>query len=161
MGSVSALTPSGGVAWVPQTTSIVFDVDDDVSVRELLKLRVPRAGCAVETFGTAKEFLARERPGITRCSKLHSNPPDGNGLNNRKSVAADAAITPGIVPAAFADTASAVQAMKAGAVEFLTKPFCDSTLLSVIEEAVLRGRAALLNSQDFADYEYGFLWSRI
>jgi FixJ family two-component response regulator len=121
----------------------VFIVNDDISVRQSLEIHIPRAGWTVETFATAKEFLARERAGTPSCLILDLALPDINGLELQKCVAGDCAIMPVIFITTHADVPSAVQAMKAGAVEFLTKPFCVDTLLSAVAEALARSRAAL------------------
>jgi FixJ family two-component response regulator len=121
----------------------VFIVDDDISVRQTLEMQIPRAGWAVETFATAKEFLARQRAGTPSCLILDLALPDINGLDLQKCVAEDYAIMPVIFITTHADVPSAVRAMKAGAVEFLTKPFCVDTLLSAVGEALARSRVAL------------------
>jgi FixJ family two-component response regulator len=124
----------------------VFIVDDDISVRQSLEMQIPCAGWAVETFATARAFLARQRastPSTPSCLILDLALPDTNGLDLQKCVAEDYAIMPVIFITTHADVPSAVQAMKAGAVEFLTKPFCLDTLLSAVGEALARSRAAL------------------
>ena len=110
-------------------TPIVFVVDDDVSVRESLELLIRCAGWQPETFASAQEFLARPRVLAPSCLVLDVCLPDLNGLDLQKRVAADRTDMPIIFITGYGDVPMTVQAMKAGAVEFLTKPFSDDVLL--------------------------------
>jgi FixJ family two-component response regulator len=122
---------------------IVFVVDDDVSVRESLELLIRCAGWQPETFASAREFLARPRALAPSCLVLDINLPDLNGLDLQKRVADDRIDMPIIFITGYGDVPMTVRAMKAGAVEFLTKPFGDDVLLSSIRHAIERSRAAL------------------
>jgi len=123
---------------------IVFVVDDDVSVRESLELRIEAEGWLPETFASAQEFLARPRPLVPSCLVLDLALPDVNGLDLQKRVAVDRSDMPVIFITGHGDVSITVQAMKAGAIEFLTKPFRDDVLLSAIRHALERSQRALV-----------------
>jgi FixJ family two-component response regulator len=125
------------------TTPIVFVVDDDVSVRESLELLISFAGWQPETFASAQEFLARPRVLAPSCLVLDVSLPDLNGLDLQKLIAADRIDMPIIFITGYGDVPMTVQAMKAGAVEFLTKPFDTDVLLGAIRQAIERSFAAL------------------
>lgn len=127
----------------PVTAPIVFVVDDDISVRESLELLLAYAGWRVETFGCAREFLARPLTNVASCLVLDVSLPDLNGLDLQRRVAVDRKDMPIIFITGHGDIATSVRAMKAGAVEFLTKPVCDDVLLSAIRDAIDRSRVAL------------------
>jgi FixJ family two-component response regulator len=127
---------------VPQTP-IVFVVDDDVSVRESLELMIRHAGWQPQTFASAQEFLAHPRPLVSSCLVLDVSLPDLNGLDLQKRVASDRTDMPIIFITGYGDVPMSVQAMKAGAVEFLTKPFSDDVLLDAIRHALERSQSAL------------------
>ena len=122
---------------------IVFVVDDDVSVRESLELLIRFAGWQPETFASAQEFLARQRDHIPSCLVLDVSLPGLNGLDLQKRVASERTDMPIIFITGYGDVPMTVQAMKAGAVEFLTKPFNDDVLLTAIRAALARSHAAL------------------
>jgi len=124
-------------------TSIVFVVDDDISVRESLELLIGSEGWRSETFASAHEFLARPRPVIPSCLVLDISLPGLNGLELQKRIAVERAEMPIIFITGYGDVPMTVQAMKAGAVEFLTKPFGDEALLGAIRNALERSRVAL------------------
>jgi FixJ family two-component response regulator len=124
-------------------TSIVFVVDDDISVRESLELLTRTAGWRSETFTSAHEFLARPRPAVPSCLVLDVSLPGLNGLELQKRIAVERTDMPIIFITGYGDVPMTVQAMKAGAVEFLTKPFGDEVLLGAIRNALERSRAAL------------------
>src|SRR6266568_8200031 len=126
-----------------QNKPIVFVVDDDVSVRESLELLIGFAGWQPETFSSAEEFLTRARPLVPSCLVLDVSLPDLNGLELQKLIAPDRIDMPIIFITGHGDVPMTVQAMKAGAVEFLTKPFDDNALLSAIKSAIERSGAAL------------------
>ncbi|HZS66865.1 MAG TPA: response regulator [Burkholderiales bacterium] len=115
---------------------IVFVVDDDVSVRESLELLIRCAGWQPETFASAQAFLARPRLLAPSCLILDVSLPDLNGLDLQKRIAADRIDMPIIFITGHGDVPMTVKAMKAGAVEFLTKPFADEVLLSAIRHAL-------------------------
>src|SRR5712675_1098318 len=128
---------------MPYATAIVFVVDDDVSVRESLELLISCAGWQPETFASAQEFLVRPRIPVPSCLVLDVSLPGLNGLDLQKRVAAERTEMPIIFITGHGDVPMTVQAMKAGAVEFLTKPFSDDVLLEAIRHAVERSRVVL------------------
>ena len=128
---------------MPDATPIVFVVDDDVSVRESLELLIRCAGWTAETFASAQEFVSRPRVPAPSCLVLDVSLPGLNGLELQQRVAAERTDMPIIFITGHGDVPMSVQAMKAGAVEFLTKPFGDDILLSAIRNALERSRAAL------------------
>ena len=121
----------------------VFVVDDDISVRESLELLIRCAGWQAETFASAQEFLARPRAVAPSCLVLDVSMPGLNGLDLQQRVAVERADMPIIFITGHGDVPMSVQAMKAGAVEFLTKPFGDNVLLTAIRNAINRSRTAL------------------
>jgi FixJ family two-component response regulator len=121
---------------------IVFVVDDDISVRESLELLIRFAGWEPEVFASAQEFLACPRALTPSCLVLDVSLPDLNGLDLQNLVA-DRTDMPIIFITGYGDIPMTVRAMKAGAVEFLTKPFDDEALLDAIRQAVERSSAAL------------------
>jgi FixJ family two-component response regulator len=127
---------------VAQQTPIVFVVDDDVSVREALEALISLEGWQPETFASAAAFLSRPRVAVPSCLVLDVSLPDLNGLDLQKRLAGRNDM-PIIFITGYGDVPMTVQAMKAGAVEFLTKPFSDEVLLAAIRQAIERSRAAL------------------
>lgn len=134
-----------------QATPIVFIVDDDISVRESLELLIQTEGWQTQTFASAEEFLARPRAGVPSCLVLDVNLPDLNGLELQRRIAGDRIHMPIIFVTGFGDIPMTVQAMKAGAIEFLTKPFGDEVILSAIRNAIQRSRAALGREAEMHD----------
>ncbi|MGA3010277.1 MAG: response regulator [Terracidiphilus sp.] len=126
-----------------QVTPIVFVVDDDISVRESLELLIRCEGWQPETFASAREFLDYPRVHIPNCLVLDVSLPGLNGLDLQTLVAGDRADTPIIFITGYGDVPMTVQAMKAGAVEFLTKPFSDGAVLGAIRSALERSQAVL------------------
>src|ERR1700680_1233911 len=122
---------------------IVFVVDDDVSVRASLELLIRGEDWEPQTFASALEFLAHPRTLVPSCLVLDISLPGLNGLDLQKQVAADRSEMPIIFITGYGDVPMTVQAMKAGAVEFLTKPFSDDVLLSAIRNAIERSKTAL------------------
>lgn len=141
----ATLTSAHKVGYSPMPTPlpIVFVVDDDVSVRESLELLIGSEGWRPETFESAQEFLARPRVKVPSCLVLDLSLPGLNGLDLQKRVAIERTNMPIIFITGHGDVPKSVQAMKAGAIEFLTKPFSDEVLLSAIRQALERSRAAL------------------
>ena len=125
-----------------QATPIVFVVDDDVSVRESLDLMIRWAGWQSKTFASAQEFLSHPRAQVPSCLILDVNLPDLNGLDLQKRVAGERMDMPIIFITGYGDVPVSVRAMKAGAVEFLTKPFSDEVILDAIRNALERSRVA-------------------
>jgi FixJ family two-component response regulator len=127
---------------VLDTTPIVFVVDDDVSVRESLELLIRYAGWRAETFDSAEDFLARPRAIAPSCLVLDVSLPALTGLELQERIA-DRIDTPIIFITGCGDVPMTVQAMKAGAVEFLTKPVREDVLLNAIQHAIERSRSSL------------------
>jgi FixJ family two-component response regulator len=127
---------------MPHAAPIVFVVDDDLSVRESLELLIRCEGWQPETFASAQEFLARPRVFSPSCLILDVSLPGLNGLDLQKRIAVDRIEMPIIFITGYGDVPMTVQAMKAGAVEFLTKPFSDEVLVNAIRDALERSRAA-------------------
>jgi FixJ family two-component response regulator len=128
------------------STPAVYVVDDDVSVRESLEMLIDCAGWRAETFASARdflEFLARPRAHAPGCLVLDVNLPDLNGLELQHRLAGGRTHLPIIFITGYGDVPMTVKAMRAGAVEFLTKPFRDDVLLEAIGQAVERSRGAL------------------
>ena len=117
---------------MPEPDAIVFVVDDDVSVREALEGLIRSAGLRVETFASAQEFLARQRADLPSCLVLDVRLPGLSGLDLQKRMAEANLEIPIIFITGHGNVPAAVQAMKAGALEFLTKPFTDRDLLDAI-----------------------------
>ena len=126
-----------------QDKPIVFVVDDDISVRESLELLIQFAGWQPETFASAEDFLARPRSISPSCLVLDVSLPNLSGLDLQKLITADRTDMPIIFITGHGDIPTTVQAMKAGAVEFLTKPIDDNLLLSAIRNAIKRSADAL------------------
>jgi len=121
-------------------TPTVFVVDDDISVRESLELLIGTEGWRPETFASAHDFLSRPRAQGPRCLILDVNLPDLNGLDLQDRVAADHVDMPIIFITGVGDVPMTVRAMKAGAVEFLTKPLQGETLLAAVRGALERSK---------------------
>ena len=122
---------------------IVFVVDDDISVRESLELLIRCEGWQPETFSSGQEFLARPRARVPSCLVLDLSLPGLNGLELQKRIAVERTDMPIIFITGHGDVPMTVQAMKAGAVELLTKPFNDDVLLTAIRAALERSRVVL------------------
>lgn len=143
MSSASALAQEVRSAPVLVVPPIVFVVDDDISVRESLELLLRTAGCQAETFASGQEFLTRPRATVPSCLVLDVSLPGLNGLDLQKRVAAERPDMPIIFITGYGDVPTTVRAMKAGAVEFLTKPFSEESLLGAIRHALECSRVAL------------------
>jgi FixJ family two-component response regulator len=126
---------------MPDAKSIVFVVDDDVSVRESLELLIKTAGWQPETFPSAQAFLSRARATVPCCLVLDVTLPGLNGLELQQRLV-ERTDMPIIFITGHGDVPMTVQAMKAGAIEFLTKPLRDDVLLNAIGSAIERSRAA-------------------
>jgi FixJ family two-component response regulator len=122
---------------------IVFIVDDDISVRESLELLIRSQGWQAETFESAKEFLDRPRVLVPSCLILDVSLPGLNGLELQKRVAVERTEMPIVFITGHGDVPMSVEAMKAGALEFLTKPLSQNVLVSAIRNALDRSRTAL------------------
>jgi FixJ family two-component response regulator len=129
-------------------TPIVFVVDDDISVRESLESLIRFAGWHPQTFASAQEFLSHPRAFVPSCLVLDVALPDLNGLDLQKRIAKDRIDMPIIFITGHGDVPMTVRAMKAGAVEFFTKPYGDEVLLSAIRQAIECSHAALLREAE-------------
>lgn len=127
---------------VSNETPVVFVVDDDVSIRESLELLIRHAGWQPETLKSAQEFLSRPRVLVPNCLILDIHLPDLSGLDLQRLVSNDRADMPIIFVTGYGNVPMTVKAMKAGAVEFLMKPFSEDVLLTAIEHALELSRAA-------------------
>jgi FixJ family two-component response regulator len=133
---------------ISRTPPIVFVVDDDISVRESLEVLIRLEGLEVETFGSAHKFLAYPRTSVPSCVVLDVSLPGLNGLELQKRISVEQQDTPVIFLTGHGNIPMTVQAMKAGAVEFLTKPFADDVLLNAIRNAVDRSRTVLARNEE-------------
>ena len=138
----SAATQSGA-SQPGDLSPVVFVVDDDVSVRESLGSLIRCVGWQTETFESAHAFLARPRHLAPGCLVLDVHLPDLSGMDVQQRIKGDRNYMPIIFITGDGNVPTTVQAMKAGAVEFLTKPICDDALLEAIRSAIERSRAAL------------------
>jgi FixJ family two-component response regulator len=129
-------------------TPIVFVVDDDISVREALESLIRTERWQPETFASAQDFLAHPRVFVPNCLVLDVSLPGLNGLDLQKRVAIERIEMPIIFITGHRDVPMTVRAMKAGAVEFLTKPFGDDVLLTAIRNALERSRTALVHEAE-------------
>jgi FixJ family two-component response regulator len=128
---------------MPSETPVVFVVDDDVSVRESLEALIRVEGWEAKTCASASEFLARPKESSPSCLVLDLCLPDANGLDLQNDVWPDRSDMPIIFITGHGDIPASVRAMKAGAVEFLTKPFGTEVLLDAVRHALERSRAEL------------------
>jgi FixJ family two-component response regulator len=126
----------------PNTQGIVFIVDDDPSIREALDSLVRSAGFKAETFASARGFLARAQPEGPSCLVLDVRLPDLNGLDLQQRMMKANRDIPIVFITGHGDVPISVRAMKAGAVEFLLKPFLDSDLLDAVDQALQRDQSA-------------------
>jgi FixJ family two-component response regulator len=126
---------------------IVYVVDDDVSVRESLEALIALAGWRCELFASAESFLAKDREEAPSCLVLDLSLPDLNGLEVQRRLADQPAL-PIIFVTGHGDIPMSVRAMKAGALEFLTKPYGPEILLSAIQDSLERSRTALAQEAD-------------
>jgi FixJ family two-component response regulator len=143
MNSASASFHELRSSLISRDTPIVFVVDDDISVRESLEVLIRCAGWRSEVFATAQEFLSRPRVFVPSCLVLDVTLPDLSGLDLQKRIATDRMDMPIIFITGHGDVPMTVRAMKAGAAEFLTKPYGDEVLLSAIQLAIECSHAAL------------------
>ena len=123
-------------------------MDDDISVRESLELLIKSAGWRVQLFASAQEFLSHPRASVPSCLVLDVSLPGLNGLELQQRIARDRSELPIVFITAHGDIPTSVRAMRAGAIEFLTKPFNAEMLLSAIRGAIERSSAALQRATD-------------
>jgi FixJ family two-component response regulator len=142
--------PSGFVSTVDDTGPIVFVVDDDLSVREALRSLIRSVGLRCETFASAAEFLHHPRPEDPACLVLDVQLPDASGLDLVDELDAADAPIPIIFITGHGTIPMSVRAMKAGALEFLTKPFREEDLITALRQALERDRAARRERDEIA-----------
>ena len=138
---------------MPELDAIVLVVDDDVSVREALGSLIRSAGLRVETFASAQEFLARPPIDAPGCLVLDVRLPDLSGLDLQKRMAEVNLEIPIVFITGHGDVPTSVQAMKAGALEFLTKPLAEQDLLDAIQQAIKRDRVARQQRAEMKDFQ--------
>jgi FixJ family two-component response regulator len=143
MGTPTCHAAEAKVGGIAGAIPFVFIVDDDISVRESIEFLVEESGWRSEVFGSAQEFLACQRPACPSCLILDVGLPDLDGLEVQRRIAGNCGEMPIIFVTGRADVRVSVQAMKAGAVEFLTKPFSPQALRDAVGDAVERSRAFL------------------
>jgi len=124
------------------TQPVVFVVDDDLGVRDAIRKLIASVGLRVESFGSAGEFFSSSRPDVPACLVLDVRLPDVSGLEFQRALADARVEIPIIFITGHGDIPMSVRAMKAGAVEFLTKPFRGQELLDAIQEAIAKDRVA-------------------
>jgi len=139
-----------------EAAPIVFVVDDDPSVRRAIKRLIGSEGLQVELFGSAQEFLKSRRPDAPSCLVLDIKLPGISGLDFQRQLAETDIRIPIIFVTAHGDIPMTVRAMKAGAVEFLTKPFRDQDLLDAIELALERDRTRRQEESEIAELRERF-----
>ena len=132
-------------------TDMVFVIDDDQSIREALKSLIRSVRLSVETFASAQEFLQSPRPDVPSCLILDVRMPGLSGLDLQRDLTEANIHIPIIFITGHGDIPMSVRAMKAGAVEFLTKPFRDQDLLDAIQQALERDRQVRSQQADTAD----------
>ena len=130
---------------------MVFVIDDDESIREALRSLIRSVGLKVQTFASAHEFLASSRPDVPACLILDVRMPGLSGLDLQRELAEADIHIPIIFITGHGDIPMSVRAMKAGAVEFLTKPFRDQDLLDAIQQALERDRLMRSQQADVAE----------
>jgi FixJ family two-component response regulator len=159
-GRFSIAGRTGTVA-MPDVKAIVFVVDDDISVRESLELLITSAGWRPEMFASAQDFLSRQRATAPCCLVLDVSLPGLSGLELQQQLA-ERTEMPIIFITGYGDVPMTVRAMKAGAIEFLTKPFKDEALLDAIRSAIERSRVALQRESEMQSLRsrYGALTPR-
>src|SRR5438445_9465482 len=136
---------------MPTPRAAVFVVDDDASVREALRSLLRSAGFGVETFASTQEFLARTPSDLPGCLVLDVGLPDLSGLDLQQQMAAMNREIPIVFITGRGDVPTSVRAMKAGAVEFLTKPFGERDLIDAIRQAIDRDQAARRQHAELSD----------
>ena len=147
MGLLCTLDLPGSLP-MAQISPVVFVVDDDISVREALEALLQHEGWQTEIFESAQHFLARPKPPSPSCLILDVNLPDLNGLDLQQRIRSDRVEMPIIFLTGYGDVPTSVRAMKAGAAEFLTKPFEDEILLAAVRGAIERSREALADEAE-------------
>ena len=139
---------------IDKKKALVFVVDDDSSVRETLKDLIRSTGLDVQTFSSAQEFLQSQRPNIPSCLLLDLQLPDLNGLDLQQELVKAGIQIPIIFITGHGDIPTSVRAMKAGALEFLTKPVNDEDLLDAIQQAIARNDRTCQLQRDIGFHKF-------
>jgi FixJ family two-component response regulator len=162
MSAARTLGFAAGTLPMSSAIPIVFIVDDDVSVRESLELLIRDQNWKPATFASAQEFLDHPRKRVPSCLVLDLSLPGLNGLELQKQLAVENGDMPIIFISGYGDVPKSVQAMKAGALEFLTKPLDDDALVSAIRNALQRSSLALAQNAEMQELRdrYASLTSR-
>src|SRR5213080_4588022 len=135
---------------------VVSVVDDDASIRDSLRRLITSVGFKVEVFPSARAFLGARRPEVAGCLVLDVRLPGLSGLDLQRELAATNAELPIIFLTGHGDIPMSVRAMKAGAVEFLTKPFREQDLLDAIRQAIERDRSARVERHELAQLRHRY-----
>ena len=136
-------------------TQLVFVIDDDVSMRSAISRLLTAVGLNVRTFASAREFLQSHLPGVPACAVLDVKLPDTSGLDLQREMVERGIHVPVIFVTGHGDIPMSVQAMKAGAVEFLTKPFRDEDLLDAVRSGIERDRQGRKERAELAGLREG------
>jgi FixJ family two-component response regulator len=162
MSVARTLSYEAGALPMATALPIVFIVDDDVSIRESLELLIRDQNWKPEIFASAKEFLDQPRKRVPSCLVLDLSLPGLNGLELQKQLALEHSDVPIIFISGYGDVPKSVQAMKAGALEFLTKPINEDALVNAIQNALQRSTRALALNAEMQDLRerYASLTSR-
>jgi FixJ family two-component response regulator len=140
-----------------EAQAIVFVIDDEAAMREALQSLIRSVGLRVATFASAREFLTNHRPDAPACLVVDVRLPGLSGLDLQRELVAAEITVPIIFITGYGDIPMTVQAMKAGAVEFLTKPFRDQDLLDAIQQALERDRAERQQRMEFKQLHYFYI----
>jgi FixJ family two-component response regulator len=141
---------------MPQNSSVVFVVDDDLSVRESVEGLLRHEQFSVTIFETAGDFLRHPKPSTPCCLVLDVHLPDLSGLDLQQRLAQDGSVMPIIFLTGYGDVPMSVRAMKAGATEFLTKPFDDKVLINAVRNALARSQASFAHDVEKRKLEARF-----
>src|SRR6478736_2033362 len=145
----------GGGFIMNEKNGLVFIVDDDRHTRESLSNLIRSAGLSAQTFSSAQEFLAAERPKVPSCLVLDVQLPGLSGLDLQQELAKAGVKIPIIFITGHGDIPTSVRAIKAGALEFLTKPFNDEDLLDAIQQGIVRNQRAPKQKEDLGTHKFG------
>lgn len=148
--------PMSSVQTMEKPVPVVFIVDDDISVRESLELLIASVGWQPKTFASAQMFLDHPLVCVPNCLVLDVSLPDLNGLDLQRLIGGKRAATPIIFITGNGDVPMTVQAMKGGAVDFLTKPFSDDALLKAANHAIERSAVALAEEAHLCELREGY-----
>ncbi|WP_158932489.1 response regulator transcription factor [Acidisphaera sp. S103] len=157
MYSGNVTNPGTGSPPTSKSTPVVFIVEDDELMRESINSLIRSVGWKAKTFGSALDFLSYPRAVGPNCLVLDINLPESSGLDLQKRVAGERTEMPIIFVTGSGDVPTAVRAMKAGAIEFLIKPFRDDVLLEAIQQAIVSSRATIDAAAEMSDLQGRFV----